>query len=142
MTAFPVGAGLQPERTALAWREFRVGDHGVSAEARNDSAQLLGLAGADVRGRVGGLALAYFITMSVVALGIGLVVGNLIHPGAGLNLTAAAAKSGKAALDVLRRAKEDGHAVTAAASVNHLTLNETEAVWARGDARPPVSHIR
>lgn len=29
-------------------------------------------------------------------------------------------------LDVLRRAKEDGHAITAAASVNHLTLNETD----------------
>jgi aerobic C4-dicarboxylate transport protein len=48
-------------------------------------------------GRVGGLALGYFIVMSVVALGIGLVVGNIVRPGAGLNLTAAAAKSGKAA---------------------------------------------
>jgi aerobic C4-dicarboxylate transport protein len=47
-------------------------------------------------GRVGGLAIGYFLTMSVVALGIGLAVGNIIHPGAGLNLTAAAAKSGKA----------------------------------------------
>ena len=46
-------------------------------------------------GRVGGLALGYFVTMSVVALGIGLVVGNIVHPGAGLNLTAAAAKSGQ-----------------------------------------------
>jgi aerobic C4-dicarboxylate transport protein len=46
-------------------------------------------------GRVGGLALGYFIAMSTVALAIGLVVGNLIHPGAGLNLTAALAKSGQ-----------------------------------------------
>src|SRR5947209_4123380 len=30
-------------------------------------------------GRVGGLALGYFIVMSTVALAIGLVVGNLIH---------------------------------------------------------------
>jgi aerobic C4-dicarboxylate transport protein len=37
-------------------------------------------------GKVGGLALAYFITMSTVALAIGLVVGNLIHPGDGLRL--------------------------------------------------------
>lgn len=37
-------------------------------------------------GKVGGLALAYFITMSTFALAIGLVVGNLIHPGAGLHL--------------------------------------------------------
>ena len=47
-------------------------------------------------GKVGGLALVYFPTMSVVALGIGLIVGNIIHPGAGLNLTAEMAKSGKA----------------------------------------------
>ena len=37
-------------------------------------------------GRVGGLALAYFITMSTIALGIGMVVGNLIQPGEGLNI--------------------------------------------------------
>ncbi len=38
-------------------------------------------------GRVGGLALGYFLTMSTFALGIGLVVGNIIKPGAGLDLT-------------------------------------------------------
>ncbi len=38
-------------------------------------------------GRVGGLALGYFLTMSTVALTIGLVVGNLIEPGSGLHLT-------------------------------------------------------
>jgi aerobic C4-dicarboxylate transport protein len=37
-------------------------------------------------GKVGGLALAYFMAMSTVALAIGLVVGNLLHPGAGLHL--------------------------------------------------------
>ena len=37
-------------------------------------------------GKVGGLALAYFMAMSTMALGIGLVVGNLIHPGEGLNI--------------------------------------------------------
>ena len=31
-------------------------------------------------GKVGGLALAYFLVMSTVALGIGLLVGNLISP--------------------------------------------------------------
>ena len=40
-------------------------------------------------GKVGGLALGYFLAMSTIALTIGLVVGNLIHPGAGLNLTPA-----------------------------------------------------
>ncbi|HUX70182.1 MAG TPA: cation:dicarboxylase symporter family transporter [Cellulomonadaceae bacterium] len=47
-------------------------------------------------GRVGGLALGYFLVMSTFALGIGLVVGNLVKPGAGLNLTATIAKSGRA----------------------------------------------
>ena len=37
-------------------------------------------------GKVGGLALAYFLVMSTVALAIGLVVGNLISPGTGLNI--------------------------------------------------------
>ncbi|MFD7712243.1 cation:dicarboxylate symporter family transporter [Streptomyces sp. NPDC059785] len=38
-------------------------------------------------GKVGGLALGYFVVMSVVALAIGLVVGNIIHPGSGMHLT-------------------------------------------------------
>lgn len=38
-------------------------------------------------GKVGGLALLYFVIMSTFALAIGLVVGNLIHPGEGLKLT-------------------------------------------------------
>ena len=38
-------------------------------------------------GKVGGLSLVYFLGMSTVALGIGLVVGNLLDPGSGLQLT-------------------------------------------------------
>jgi aerobic C4-dicarboxylate transport protein len=38
-------------------------------------------------GKVGGLALGYFIVMSTFALAIGLVVGNVIHPGSGLNIS-------------------------------------------------------
>ncbi|WP_423445345.1 cation:dicarboxylase symporter family transporter [Kocuria sp. KSNUG] len=37
-------------------------------------------------GKVGGLALLYFIVMSTFALAIGLVVGNIVQPGAGLDL--------------------------------------------------------
>jgi len=47
-------------------------------------------------GRVGGLALGYFLVMSTVALAIGLVVGNIIHPGSGLDLTGGAAEAGQA----------------------------------------------
>ena len=40
-------------------------------------------------GKVGGLALGYFLAMSTIALAIGLLVGNIIQPGAGLHLTEA-----------------------------------------------------
>ena len=45
-------------------------------------------------GKVGGLALGYFLVMSTAALGIGLVVGNILHPGSGLHLTDEVAKAG------------------------------------------------
>jgi aerobic C4-dicarboxylate transport protein len=38
-------------------------------------------------GRVGLLALVYFLAMSTVALAIGLVVGNIVQPGAGLDIS-------------------------------------------------------
>ncbi|GAA1923071.1 C4-dicarboxylate transporter DctA [Streptomyces durmitorensis] len=38
-------------------------------------------------GKVGGLALAYFVAMSVVALAIGLIVGNILHPGSGMDIS-------------------------------------------------------
>jgi aerobic C4-dicarboxylate transport protein len=47
-------------------------------------------------GKVGGLALGYFLIMSTVALAIGLVVGNILHPGAGLNLSQELAETGAA----------------------------------------------
>ncbi|MBZ8176380.1 cation:dicarboxylase symporter family transporter [Corynebacterium poyangense] len=37
-------------------------------------------------GKAGGLALIYFVTMSTFALTIGLLVGNIIEPGSGLNI--------------------------------------------------------
>jgi aerobic C4-dicarboxylate transport protein len=45
-------------------------------------------------GKVGGLAFIYFLAMSTVALAIGLVVGNLIHPGSGMHLSERAAGKG------------------------------------------------
>ncbi|GAA4699124.1 cation:dicarboxylate symporter family transporter [Nocardioides nanhaiensis] len=46
-------------------------------------------------GKVGGLALLYFITMSTFALAIGLVVGNVLHPGEGLRITEGMASAGQ-----------------------------------------------
>jgi aerobic C4-dicarboxylate transport protein len=40
-------------------------------------------------GRVGGKALLYFEVVSTLALLLGLIVGNLVHPGSGLNLNPA-----------------------------------------------------
>jgi aerobic C4-dicarboxylate transport protein len=47
-------------------------------------------------GKVGGLALGYFLTMSTAALAIGLVVGNILKPGAGLRLDEEVAAAGAA----------------------------------------------
>ena len=47
-------------------------------------------------GKVGGLALGYFISMSTFALAIGLAVGNIVKPGEGLHLTDAIVKTGQA----------------------------------------------
>nr|WP_030672154.1 cation:dicarboxylase symporter family transporter [Streptomyces cellulosae] len=50
-------------------------------------------------GAVGGIALLYFTIMSLVALGIGLVVGNILEPGTGLAVTDAIKDAGHAQID-------------------------------------------
>ncbi|MFI0516042.1 cation:dicarboxylate symporter family transporter [Streptomyces sp. WSLK1-5] len=50
-------------------------------------------------GAVGGIALIYFTIMSLVALGIGLVVGNILDPGTGLAVTDAVKDVGHAQVD-------------------------------------------
>ena len=45
-------------------------------------------------GKVGGLALGYFLTMSTIALAIGLAVGNIVKPGSGLDITKDVAAAG------------------------------------------------
>src|ERR1700758_2182813 len=56
-------------------------------------------------GKVGGLAFIYFLAMSTVALGIGLVVGNVLNPGAGLHFSASAAGKGA---ELAKKASESG----------------------------------
>ena len=56
-------------------------------------------------GKVGGLAFTYFLGMSTAALGIGLVVGNLIQPGTGLNITPTVAGKGA---ELVEKSKEAG----------------------------------
>ena len=56
-------------------------------------------------GKVGGLAFVYFLVMSTFALAIGLVVGNLIHPGSGMHLTPSTASKGA---ELAETARESG----------------------------------
>ena len=58
-------------------------------------------------GKVGGLAFVYFLVMSTFALAIGLVVGNLLHPGSGMNLSETAAGKGA---ELAEKAHESGGA--------------------------------
>jgi aerobic C4-dicarboxylate transport protein len=48
-------------------------------------------------GRVAAKAFAYFLTFSTLALILGLVVANIVHPGAGLNIDPATLDAGKVA---------------------------------------------
>src|SRR3954471_21165072 len=56
-------------------------------------------------GKVGGLAFVYFLVMSSFALAIGLVVGNLIHPGSGMHITEKTASKGA---ELAEKAHESG----------------------------------
>src|SRR5258705_11544538 len=56
-------------------------------------------------GKVGGLAFVYFLVMSTFALAIGLVVGNLIHPGSGMHLSESSAGKGA---ELAEKAHESG----------------------------------
>jgi aerobic C4-dicarboxylate transport protein len=56
-------------------------------------------------GRVGGKALLYFEIVSTLALGIGLIVGNLLKPGAGFNVNAASLDA-KTVMEYAGKAKQ------------------------------------
>ncbi len=58
-------------------------------------------------GRVGLKALIYFEVVSTIALIVGLIVGELVHPGSGFNIDPATLDS-KAVATYVTKAKEDG----------------------------------
>ena len=62
-------------------------------------------------GKVGGIALIYFLAMSTIALTIGLLVGNVIHPGEGLHITSEVAEKAATAGTVEKLVKPENKAM-------------------------------
>src|SRR5271154_191467 len=79
-------------------------------------------------GRVGGKALLYFEVVSTLALLIGLVVGNLVHPGTGLNVNAATLDA-KAVADYAGAAK----AQNVTEFILHIIPTTVVDAFAKGD---------
>src|SRR6195256_1414998 len=90
-----------------------------------------GIAGMDDMkkvGRVGGKALLYFEIVSTLALLIGLLVGNVVHPGAGFNVDPATLDA-KAVSDYAGQAK----AQTVTDFILHIIPNTIVDAFTRGD---------
>jgi aerobic C4-dicarboxylate transport protein len=79
-------------------------------------------------GRVGGKALLYFEVVSTLALLIGLVVGNVVHPGASFHVDPATLDA-KAVSDYAGQAK----AQTVTDFILHIIPNTIVDAFARGD---------
>lgn len=79
-------------------------------------------------GRVGGKALLYFEVVSTLALFIGLVVGNLVHPGSGLNVNPATLDA-RAVADYAGQAK----AQSIPEFLLHIIPNTIVDAFAKGD---------
>ncbi|AQS41964.1 MAG: C4-dicarboxylate transport protein [Candidatus Tokpelaia hoelldobleri] len=83
---------------------------------------ITGMSNMKSMGRVAGKAMAYFLTFSTLALIIGLVIGNLVQPGAGLNATVES-------LDAKDIAEVATYAQKARDSAAIVTDSEVSIVW-------------
>jgi aerobic C4-dicarboxylate transport protein len=79
-------------------------------------------------GRVGGMALLYFEVLSTLALLIGIVVGNLVHPGSGFNVNVATLDA-KAVADYAGQAK----AQNVTDFLMHIIPTTVTDAFAKGD---------
>ena len=79
-------------------------------------------------GRVGGMALLYFEVVSTIALLIGLVVGNVVHPGSGFNVNVATLDA-KSVADYAGQAK----AQSATEFLMHIIPTTMVDAFAKGD---------
>ena len=76
-------------------------------------------------GAVGGLSLGYFLVMSTMALGIGLVVGNILEPGSTLHLTDATRDAGAQ--------QAGGDSMTTAEFLLHMIPTTMMSAFTEGD---------
>jgi aerobic C4-dicarboxylate transport protein len=79
-------------------------------------------------GRVGGKALLYFEIVSTIALAVGLIVGNLVHPGTGFNVDPASLDA-RAVADYAGQAK----AQTVTDFLMHIIPITVTDAFAKGD---------
>lgn len=79
-------------------------------------------------GRVGGKALLYFEIVSTIALAVGLVVGNAVHPGSGFNVNAATLDA-NAVADYAGQAKAQG----VVEFLMHIIPTTVTDAFAKGD---------
>jgi len=89
---------------------------------------IAGMQDAKKVGRVGGKALLYFEVVSTLALVIGLIVGNLLKPGAGFNINPATLDA-KAVLDYAGKAKQ----LTTTDFLMNIIPNTVADAFVRGD---------
>ena len=79
-------------------------------------------------GRVGGMALLYFEVVSTIALVVGLVVGNFVHPGSGFNINVATLDA-KAVADYAGQAKSQ----SVTEFLMHIIPTTVVDAFAKGD---------
>jgi len=79
-------------------------------------------------GRVGGKALLYFEIVSTIALVVGLIVGNVVHPGSGFNVNAATLDA-RAVADYAGQAK----AQSVSEFLMHIIPTTVTDAFAKGD---------
>ncbi len=84
-------------------------------------------------GRVGGKALLYFEIVSTIALAVGLIVGNVVHPGSGFNVNAATLDA-KSVADYAGQAK----AQSVTEFLMHIIPTTVTDAFAKGDIRQVV----
>jgi len=89
---------------------------------------IAGMADLKTFGRVGAKAMAYFLTVSTLALAVGLIVANLVRPGAGLGIDPATLDAGAVSSYVSR-----AHEQSIAAFLLNIIPNTLVSAFTEGE---------